>query len=55
MLENLFRGNEYFIIMSYNRYEMIGSRQQDRVLTAVKDEVVKLILESGIDSLGLGY
>ena len=41
--------------MSHNKDEMIGSYQQGGVLTAVKDKAVKLILESGIDSLGLGY
>ena len=41
--------------MSYNKYEMIGSCQQDRVLTVVKDKEVKLILDSSIDSSGLGH
>ena len=47
--ENLFQGNNHMVIMSYNKHEMIGTRQQGDTLTVIKGECVQYIIESGID------
>ena len=52
--DNLFHGNNHFSIMSHNKQELIGSRQQGGVLTSAKGEISELLTESGCDPSGLG-
>jgi hypothetical protein len=52
--DNLLQRNNYFTIMSHNKYELISSRQQEGVLTSANGEISQLLTESSCDASGLG-
>ena len=54
VVDNLFQDKDNFIIISYNKQELISARQYSKVLTSIKGDYAKLITEVGSDSSGLG-
>jgi len=54
VVNNLFQDKDHFTIISYNKRELIGARQQGRVLTSIKGDYAKLITKAGSNSSGLG-
>ena len=55
VVENFFRYENHFTIMSNNKKELIRPRKQGRVLTVLCREIVKLITSSRTDDSGLGH
>ena len=52
--ESLFQSELYVARMSNNSRELIGKRQQGRVLSAVRGELYSIVRSSDSDSSGLG-